>query len=620
MNQVTLDPISASAVVPPGPADPNSEAATPSADVFRTALADQVRLAAPAVKGSATAPGAKPTSSVGDDKAQQTLEAKIKKMLDAGASPADVAATLASQLASSVAQSLDSPDADARAKLQAMFAAALAPPGTSDGVGGANADRARGLAQRFLRLEKLAASIAGRPNGQQRRIAGNLLDAQRAKDIPARTKTNQAISGKAAVAPSADASTQLVAAAALSGAQQATGQTATLASLTRSDPKLPAPAASATVAALAPTDPNRPADTPLTDATLGGPAGTSAALAGLRAPIGIAAGAADGRRVNLGSSTAIKPAAGDGDGRRVTLGSSTAIATGGDTGFGRILTRAALAADARLVSRAPAASGAPIADGTTLVGGTQPDATTSGTTASPGAAANAAASDTALVAFIKSFEAALSPTAETSAADKLGVHDTPASPAAALPAGRDGANAQMAFVPTVAPFTIERVGPTSAPAPAAAPEPVDHSAIADQVLRGAFMKNVGQSSEIRLSLVPDSLGDVSVKLVVEAGTVTAHIIAETPAVRDALIAAEPQLNKSLAEAGLKLSSFTVDLSGSGFAGFSQQQQGRSQNGGSRRSTSDADEAGADETLLEAIPSFSPSRSARPNAGDYNYLA
>jgi flagellar hook-length control protein FliK len=55
------------------------------------------------------------------------------------------------------------------------------------------------------------------------------------------------------------------------------------------------------------------------------------------------------------------------------------------------------------------------------------------------------------------------------------------------------------------------------------------------------MRNVGQSSEIRLTLVPDSLGHVSVKLVVDAGSVTAHMVADTPEVRDALVAAQPQL-------------------------------------------------------------------------------
>jgi flagellar hook-length control protein FliK len=171
------------------------------------------------------------------------------------------------------------------------------------------------------------------------------------------------------------------------------------------------------------------------------------------------------------------------------------------------------------------------------------------------------------------------------------------------------------------PFTIDRVAPAPPSAPAAPAVPIDHSAIADQVLRGAFMRNVGQSSEIRLSLVPESLGDVSVKLVVNAGNVAAHVVADTPQVRDALIAAQPQLDKSLADAGLKLTSFTVDLSGGGFAGFAQQQNEQSRNDQrSHRASDTADTGGdSDETRLEAIPSFGPSIVTKPDAGDYNYL-
>jgi len=231
-----------------------------------------------------------------------------------------------------------------------------------------------------------------------------------------------------------------------------------------------------------------------------------------------------------------------------------------------------------------------------------------------------AASDSTLAAFVKSFEAALNASAPAEAPRTV-PHDTQLT-TPLPPALRPAADASSAFVPSVAPFIIDRVQPVAAFAPAVPAAPVDHNAIADQVLRGAFMRNVGQSSEMRLSLVPDSLGDVSVKLIVSAGSVTAHVVAETPEVRDALIAGQPQLAKSLADAGLKLTSFTVDLSGSSFAGFSQQQNDRPQNGQrSDGSTSSADtDGGIDETVLEAIPSFGPSIVAQRNAGDYNYLA
>ena len=136
------------------------------------------------------------------------------------------------------------------------------------------------------------------------------------------------------------------------------------------------------------------------------------------------------------------------------------------------------------------------------------------------------------------------------------------------------------------------------------------------------MRTTGASSEMRLSLVPQTLGDVNVKLVVEAGNVSAHVLAQTSEVRDALTAAQPLLTKALADAGLKLTSLRVDVSGDGFAGFSQQQNDQSQNGSRPRRTSadfGADD-GEDDTGLDAIPSFGPSIAARPSAGDYNYLA
>jgi flagellar hook-length control protein FliK len=224
-----------------------------------------------------------------------------------------------------------------------------------------------------------------------------------------------------------------------------------------------------------------------------------------------------------------------------------------------------------------------------------------------------------LAAFVKSFEAALKGMTTLNAPAARSDSQPAATSSTAQSGTVDGA---AGFVATVAPFTIDRAAPVAAPPAVATPAPIDDSAIADQVLRGAFMRNVGESSEIRLRLVPDSLGDVNVKLVVSDGAVTAHVVAETPEVRDALVAAQPQLTKSLAEAGLKLTGFTVDVSGGGFAGFAGQRNDQSQNGGrSRRGANSVDPIETqDESRLEAIPSFGPSVAPRANPGDFNYLA
>ena len=291
------------------------------------------------------------------------------------------------------------------------------------------------------------------------------------------------------------------------------------------------------------------------------------------------------------------------DARTVELGSKTAVAGGGDTTLGRILTRAALAADAReaVVVSSPNDS----SDATPT-----PPSTVA-------AKSNAAPSD-AISLFVKQFETALN--SGTSAETPQVTQDDGPLAASLLRKSGHAAVDATAVTPSVAPFTIERVDSSAASAAATPAPPIDHSAIADQVLRGAFMRNVGQSSEMRLTLAPSSLGDVTVKLVVNAGNVTAHIVAETPEVRDALVAAQPQLTKSLADAGLKLTGFSVDLSGNG-AGYAQQQSNQPQDGNRTRSSVNSIETDdVDEPLLEAIPTYGPPSVRRLTAGGYNYLA
>jgi flagellar hook-length control protein FliK len=349
---------------------------------------------------------------------------------------------------------------------------------------------------------------------------------------------------------------------------------------------------------------------PSLPATLAAPTSTLDAGTPEPAVTALAAFAASTTLPNTGAVGA-RPAATTGDGRTVNSGSRTAVSTGGDTSLGRVLTRAMLAGDAAqpaTTGRAPAppaaavqAATAPAADASASAGSKNPDA--------------------AVAAFVKSFAGALSATATEPHPHTA---STPlASPALpALPVSAATSPAATAFVPSVAPFTIEHAQPVAAPPPPAAPAPADPSAIADQLVRGAFLRTSGDSSEVRLKLVPETLGDLSVKLSVESGNVTAHVVAETSEARDALVAAQPQLTKSLAEAGLKLTGFTVDLSGNGFAGFAQQQNGGNSSGGNRSrrisGVNVADDA-ADDAIVDAVPSFAPPVVAGGRPGDYNYL-
>jgi hypothetical protein len=114
----------------------------------------------------------------------------------------------------------------------------------------------------------------------------------------------------------------------------------------------------------------------------------------------------------------------------------------------------------------------------------------------------------------------------------------------------------------------------SAPAvqftPAPAPATVDPQAVIEQVVKGIVLRNFGSTSEVRMRLQPEHLGDVSLKLTVTGTTISANVVAQNADVRDMLLANQQQLARSLAQAGLSLGAFSVDVSG-GNPGFAQQQ-------------------------------------------------
>ncbi|GAC1591326.1 MAG: hypothetical protein NVS3B28_19070 [Candidatus Velthaea sp.] len=269
----------------------------------------------------------------------------------------------------------------------------------------------------------------------------------------------------------------------------------------------------------------------------------------------------------------------------VKLAPAQAIATGGTTLLGRILARAAQAAE----NRDPAPAVVETGSATLATKPLQP----------------------ALTSFLQSFDSALATRAGKNENADISTDD-----------GSVATPNASAFMPVAPAFTIDAAQSPTAPAPATPPHPaaVDTSAIVDQVLRGVFARNLGQSNEIRLRLVPEHLGDVTVQLSVSAtGTVSAHVLAQSADVRDALVAGQSQLTKSLADAGLKLTSFSVDVN----SGYFAQQHGQSQQHqpGGRRSFfagHDADEGG-DESALSAIPSFGPPLVANQNFGKLNYL-
>ena len=175
MNQIVLDliPKGATTATAAGARGTAGKSTAKAGDMFRAALSDRLSAAA---------------SDASDTSTLRTLQSKIGQLFAAGASQAGVIAKLAAQLTSSVAHAAGD-TADARGTLQTLFARALAPPGKGDQSGAPTADRVRALAQRYLQIAAKAQKIAGQSSGQQTRIAGHVLDAQRAKDIPARRTT-----------------------------------------------------------------------------------------------------------------------------------------------------------------------------------------------------------------------------------------------------------------------------------------------------------------------------------------------------------------------------------------------------------------------------------------------
>ena len=115
-------------------------------------------------------------------------------------------------------------------------------------------------------------------------------------------------------------------------------------------------------------------------------------------------------------------------------------------------------------------------------------------------------------------------------------------------------------------FTLPSLhGAANAAAPSAAPpssQPLDVQALAEQMIAGMQLRTASDgSSQMQIKLVPEHLGEVAVKLTVSGTNVTANVVAQNADTRTALLANHQQLARSLADSGLKLTGFSVDVSG-----------------------------------------------------------
>ncbi len=104
--------------------------------------------------------------------------------------------------------------------------------------------------------------------------------------------------------------------------------------------------------------------------------------------------------------------------------------------------------------------------------------------------------------------------------------------------------------------------------------PFDATAVIEQMVKGMMLRTNSQgSSEIRLHLQPENLGEMSMKITVSGSSISASVIAANGDVRSALLSGHQQLARSLSNSGLTLSGFSVDVSG-GDAGSRDQSKGQ----------------------------------------------
>lgn len=543
------------------------------------------------------------------------LQTQIQTLLDAGTSTSDVVTKLANAMASSLASTLGISTAAAKAKLTQAFSAAMNAANTGPPL--TNAERASALVTRFRQLAGLATRVTNGDQGQPiRLIAGQSSDAEQAGATPAPTPDSILRDALAALAaPASSAVTALA-------ATTSTTSTST-ASSTR-------PVSASTRTVLPVSAQPVVADPIVTSPVLttgGAATGTGGASGDPKS------GGWDARAVpTAGGSIAAGLAAQSGeDQRTVAVDPVTLVATGGDTTIGRILARATLAASAAPATQATVAATDTI-DATTASSATDvADATNaapSNATATTASAATTAVSTAVKTvdAFTQAFSAALA-RADAMPATK----DTGSSAIAADPSASSSIaslEAAGGLVPSTS-HDATAVAPPTQAATLPQAQNVDANAVVEQVLQGVSLRTDDGSSTVRLRLVPDTLGDVSVKLVVSGGSVDATITASTPAAQSALQGGQAQLARTLAESGLKLQSFTVGLGtgsgGTGGNGTGSDAQSRSRNGSTRRvgavgATDDGD-ADTDESSLLAAPQIGPPiYTASTALGALNYLA
>jgi flagellar hook-length control protein FliK len=147
----------------------------------------------------------------------------------------------------------------------------------------------------------------------------------------------------------------------------------------------------------------------------------------------------------------------------------------------------------------------------------------------------------------------------------------------AAPAKTDGSSAAFGMPSFLS--TLQHVS-QNAQAPQTSPPPsFDAEEVIAQIVKSVSMRTTDAGSHVNLRLQPESLGDVSMKISVSGSQINAVVTAQNADVRDLLLASAQQLARSFAGAGLKLGSFSVNVSGGNAHGDARRNDGGS---GARR--------------------------------------
>ena len=574
-------------------------------DLFRSALAGSD----PSTQ-SATAPPA-------------TLVASILQLIQGGTPAVSIGTMVADKLASKIATAISAStktaaNALAHNKLAQAFANALAPPGGSPP--GSPTEQARTLAQQLL---DLVARVAEPEVGQQSGISGQILDANQAKDIPAqRTEQQNAPStiGDALVSfvqtILSDVTSQVAAANPASVATQITGTkqpVETGAGLVSTQIVATAqPTEAGTAAGSEPAEPSGRTLNPLPvgGAALGTPgtpvddilARILARALGASAKLGTVTVATQPDIHSQTTATAQSPSSNAASAPRTLPSAPLAAALAGaltsksaDPATPAVDTRASLD---HLIASVVDAAKIPVSAQSSNAGGQ-----------------NAGAFNGTLSQSILSALTSGKSIAPQNSGGASFISQT---------------NALLGGWTFSDPTISQSHGIANALAQSTATLPyttVDPNSVIDQVIKGLVIKTSADAatSNVSMKLSPEHLGDVALKLTVSGGTVTASMTAQNADVRDVLVANQHHLARSLSDAGLKLSHFSVDVGNGGMNGSSQQQQ-LAQHAGAKRNSgvhiiTDSDDANStDPIAMAAVPNFGPPAASVSSLELLNYLA